>query len=356
MASSSLSQRLKTLQSRLSNLACDAVLFTDPISLHYLTGMHFSAGQLLVTTANAHLILDGRYAEGARARSPIPLVLASDTALEHRLQGVATLGFCHESSYQQFQELKDKLKCTLKPIENPLVGQRLIKDPDEIQRLREAAKLGSEGFDYVCSLLREGITERELAAELTIFWLKRGAQKLAFAPIIAFEPGNSEPHYTPRDVPLKLGQSVLIDIGVMLNDYNSDMTRTVFFGKPQAAMLKIYDVVKKAQETALALCRPGTTTVELDRAARKVIEDAGYGEAFSHSLGHGIGLEIHESPRIHSKKGTPEVVLQPGMAITIEPGVYVPGVGGVRIEDTVVITKDGYEDLTQRSKDVTIVP
>lgn len=355
-------QRLSLLQNRLKDLGCDALLLDDPTSLLYLTGLRFSAGCLLVFATGAHLILDGRYAEGARERSFYPVTLAQETTLEtllasSELQSVKVLGFCQESSYKQYCQLVEKLKrldrsITVKPLDNPLTEQRLIKDRHEIDLLRQAACLGSQGFDYLCSLIREGVTERQLAAYLEIFWLQNGGQKLAFAPIIAFNPHSSEPHYTPRQIALRRGQSILIDIGVSVDDYHSDMTRVVFFGTPPPQIVALYDVVKKAQETALSLCKPGMSTVALDRAARGVIEQAGYGDAFSHSLGHGIGLDVHEAPRISSKPPCQETLLRPGMAITIEPGIYLPDIGGVRIEDTIVITQEGYEDLTLRSKDI----
>lgn len=358
-------RRLEKLQQSLESIGCDALLLQDAVSLYYLTGLHFSAGQLLVHRHGAHLILDGRYAEGAKERSFYPVILSEDHALKGLLesagyQAVTRLGFCEESSYGDYLNLQKAIaqvsrSIEIKPLRNPLFVQRMIKDPEELRRLRLAGKLGAEGFDYVCSLLREGVTEHELAADLEIFWLRHQGSKVAFAPIIAFEPSSSEPHYTPRNVPLRKGQSVLIDIGVKVEGYHSDMTRTVFFGKPTPKIQEIYDIVRKAQKAALKLCRPGTTVGELDCAARDLIAVAGYGEAFSHSLGHGIGLEIHEIPRIRNKTPDKDTVLVPHMVITIEPGIYLPGVGGVRIEDTVAISEDGYEDLTQRSKEIHIL-
>lgn len=358
-------QRLESLQKTLAKLGCDALLLEDPISLVYLTGLHFSTGRLLIHERGAHLIVDGRYIEGARGRSFYPVTLASDKALENllqtpELQFVKQLGISEESKYCDVIQLQKALRTIPREINvltlpNPLKELRLIKDPEELRLLRAAGKLGGEGYDYVCSKLREGITEQELAAQLEIFWLQKGGNKIAFSPIIAFEPSSSEPHYTPRNIPLRKGQSVLIDIGVQVEGYHSDMTRTVFFGTPQPKIKEIHEVVKRAQKAALKLCRPGITVGELDKAARAVIIDAGYGENFPHSLGHGIGLEIHEIPRIRDTSPDAARRLSPGMVITIEPGIYLPEIGGVRIEDTVIIGEDGYEDLTQRSKEVVIL-
>ena len=268
------------------------------------------------------------------------------------------LGFPSEdTTYQRYTQLKkslDEASISLIAIENPVRRLRTIKDSDELARLREAASLGSLGYDLVVDLLEEGITEQELAHALEIFWLKQGGKKLAFDPIIAFGSNSSQPHYRAGNTKLEKGQPVLIDIGVTLNDYHSDMTRVVFYGEPSNLMRKIYGIVKDAQAAALALCRPGTTVGELDNAARQLIAQTGYGEQFSHSLGHGLGLEVHEPPTLRNKPPFNDIVLQPGMVITIEPGVYLPDTGGVRIEDSVVITADGYEDLTQRSKELRI--
>jgi Xaa-Pro aminopeptidase len=358
-------QRLATLQRRLGSLGCDALLIDDSINLLYLTSLHLSVGRLLVSATAANLIVDGRYIEGARERSFYPVTLADESALERLLKSsdwshVVTLGFSQEASYKQHCQLSEILQKTgreiaLKPLENPLMEQRLIKDHEEIDALRQAAQLGSQGFDYLCSLVREGVTERQLAAQLEIFWLQNGGQKVAFAPIIAFDPHNSEPHYTPRQIALRRGQAILIDIGVSVDDYHSDMTRMVFFDTPSKQLLAIYEIVQSAQEAALRLCRPGVNTVDLDLAARTLIEKAGYGDAFSHSLGHGIGLEVHEAPRIHSKPPVQGMILRPGMALTIEPGIYLPGLGGIRLEDTIVITEEGYEDLTLRSKNILVI-
>lgn len=356
-----LRQRLKQLQSRLKGLGCDGLLVDDEVNLRYLTGLHLSNARLLVTAKEAQLMVDGRYAEGARERSFYPVVVSDEDGIKKLLllapfKGISRLGFNEESSYRSYLELQRLTSelsppVALVPLPNPLYPQRIIKDPEEEQTLRQAAKLGAEGFDYICSLLREGITEQELTIELEIFWRRRGGKKLAFDPIIAFEPRSSEPHYTASDIGLRKGQSVLIDIGVNVDDYHSDMTRVVFFGPPNPKILEIYQIVWQAQKAALKLCRPGTSVGDIDAAAREIIGRAGYAEAFTHSLGHGVGLEIHEPPRLRDKEPFRGVQLEPRMVVTVEPGIYLPGIGGVRIEDTILITDAGYEDLTLRSKE-----
>ncbi len=348
-------QRLQSLQKRVAEAECDGFIIDHQTNLYYLTGLTLSAGRLLVDLEGATLFVDARYYEKCVKSSPFPVILAEtpNTFIDH-LSLIQVLGFDSDNtSYHDFLKLEKNTKRTLKGINDPILKQRMIKSEIEITLLKQAATLGSEGFDYVVSLLKEGITETELAIELEIFWKRRGSKGMAFDPIIAFGPNSSMPHYTVSNTSLKKGQPVLLDIGVNFHHYHSDMTRVVFFGNPDPKMAEIYAVVKKAQEEALKLCRPGTSIRELDAAARNYIEEKGYGKYFSHSLGHGVGLDIHELPVLSGN--AEDLSLQPGMVITVEPGIYLQDIGGVRIEDTVVITENGYDNLTNRSKELTIV-
>lgn len=352
--------RLKNLQTLLKKENCDAFLVEDQTNLYYLTGMELSAGTLFVHTHGAHLIVDSRYVEACKKGCPFPVVLGNTSPLPQLLSSqdfdfVKTLGFNADSvTYSRYQELQKLVreikqrKITLLELDNPVKVLRTIKDHDEIAALREAAILGSEGYDQVCSLLQEGITEAELAVELDIFWKKRGSKALAFDPIIAFGVNSSMPHYHVGSTKLRHGDTVLIDIGVNNGHYHSDMTRVVYFKKGDPKVLAIHSIVERAQKAALELCRPGTRIGDLDAAARGLIEAEGYGDNFTHSLGHGIGLDVHESPTLRNKPPHQNKILEEGMVITIEPGIYLPGIGGVRIEDTVVITANGHENLTNR--------
>lgn len=358
--------RLERLQKLLTSASCDALMISDAINLYYMTGLELSAGKLLVDLKGAHLFVDGRYYEQCIKKSPFSVHLAEKTPLAELLSQtdfnfIKTLAFsAEETSFKGFKELellihdirqysRGHRKLTLVPLENPVKVLRTIKDPEEIGYLKEAANLGSEGFDYVCTLLKEGISEAEVAMELEIFWKRRGSKKVAFDPIIAFGANGSMPHYRAGNARLEKGQGVLIDIGVNYKHYHSDMTRVVYFGTPPEQLSVIYSVVQHAQKHALAKCRPGVLVGDLDAAARNFIESQGYGEFFTHSLGHGVGLDIHELPVLRNKPPYDKTVLEPGMVITIEPGIYLGGVGGVRLEDTVVITENGYENLTNRS-------
>lgn len=357
------SARLQKLQTHLKNECCDLLLVEDVTNIYYMTGIELSTGKLLVDTEGACLFVDSRYYENCQKHCPFSVILLEANALENWLSqrnAISTIGFdSSTTSYETYQAWKkqfSKLKKRLgKPSSLKLIALnapfrmlRCIKDADEIALLRNAAQLGSEGYDFLCNNLIAGISELELALELEIFWKRKGSKSLAFNPIIAFGANGSMPHYRPGKTRLKKGDSVLIDIGVNVNHYHSDMTRIVFFGPAHKKIREIYDIVREAQAHALRLCAPGTPIKKLDLAARNYITKSGYGERFTHSLGHGVGLEIHEAPSLTQKGPDKNLKLQEGMVITIEPGIYLPDIGGVRLEDTVVITKHGYENLTNR--------
>jgi Xaa-Pro aminopeptidase len=359
-------QRIKNLQANLKEKALDSLLIDSPIDLFYLTGISLSLGRIVITQKDSHLFVDGRYIESCKKQSPISVSLSNDNAfltfLISTVEAAKTLAFDSSftsfHNYEALSRLLSKSSCKelkLIPFEAPLKNIRNIKEEEEILSLKKAASLGSRGFDFACSLLKEGIREEEIATELEIFWKREGSDKIAFDINVSFGANSSMPHHRAGATALMKGDTVLMDIGVTLNSYNSDMTRVVFFGEPQAEILKIFHIVKQAQETALELCKPGTTIGELDRISRKVIEDAGYGEFYTHSLGHGIGLEVHEYPILKDSALYKECTLTPGMAITIEPGIYLPDKGGIRIEDTIVITENAYENLTQRTKNLVIL-
>ncbi len=366
------SERLTKLQNILNYDGVDLLIVEDPIDLYYMTGLQLSAGKLLVDQQKATLFVDGRYREMCEKQSPYPVRPVDKASLISWLNmpensPVKSIGFdTSKTTYKKFLEWEELiLKATaneskvptmfLKPVDSPISPLRLIKEHEEIECLKKAGLLGSLGDDLVCSQLKEGVTEQEIAAELEIFWKRQGGQGLAFESIIAFGTNSSMPHYRPGAVPLVKGDPVLIDIGVKGYNYHSDMTRTVFFGMPTEKMSTIYQVVLEAQLKSLEICRPGTLIKELDKAARDHIISKGFGEYFSHNLGHGVGLEIHEPPTLSQTAADADKALKEGMVITIEPGIYLPNIGGVRIEDTIVITASGYENLTQRSKDLLIL-
>lgn len=358
-------KRQENLVQLLKSQGADAIIIDDPVNLFYLTGLDMSSGKLLITTRNNLLFADNRYYEMAAEKSPCRVVLSdkeplSQFLLTPELNFIKNIAFDSENkSYKSFLELEvlfAKLKeqssgrsnMKLLPLDNPVKELRMIKESEEIAILKQAADLGSLGYDHICSLLKEGVKEIELAEELEFFWKKRGGKKMAFDPIIAFGKNGSMPHYKSGETALKKGDAVLIDIGVTLQHYQSDMTRMVFFGTPHEQISIVHPIVQRAQSLSLNLCKPGTLIKDIDAAARDFITEQGYGENFSHGIGHGVGLEVHELPTMRYQSALNGLKLKPGMVLTIEPGIYIPKVGGVRIEDTVVITEDGYESLTKR--------
>jgi len=348
--------RLQRLRALLEPIPCDALFIDHPAHLFYLTGLELSVGKLLVTQREACLIVDGRYAERSTQQTLYPVQILKESLLEELIPvfEIHQLGFDRDTAAYRDFELLTRLTETLKrqtysleitPLASPVQQLRMIKDPEEIDCLREAARLGYQGYEFLVSLLEEGVTETALAFELECFWKKKGASRFAFDPIIAFGANSSMPHYRAGQTQLRLHSPVLIDIGVVLKHYHSDMTRVIFFGSSPRLMQEIYAIVEEAKARAIALCRPGILIGELDRVAREWITLKGYGDHFMHSLGHGIGLETHEPPTIRHVGIHSMMPLQAGMTLTIEPGIYLPGVGGVRLEDTVLITENGCENL-----------
>lgn len=325
-------QRIENLQKWMKKENVDGFIVDKPLDIFYLTGQLLSFGRLLVLPHEAYFFVDGRYFEICK-KGPLPVyqtqgykkasVFAKELGKLLPKKGVS-IGFdAGETSYSIFQDLKEVIsgKESLIPFHSPIERLRMIKDEKELALLKKAANLGSKGFDFVAKHLKTGITEKEMAAKLKNFWLEKGSEEVAFSPIIAFGEGSAFPHYHPKQRKLKQGDIVLIDIGVTLNHYRSDMTRTLFFGKPHPKLLEIYNIVKEAKESAEAICQDGVPIKAVDNAARSFITKAGYGPHFSHGLGHGIGLETHEIPYL---RATNEENLSKGMVVTIEPGIYLP--------------------------------
>lgn len=339
----------KTFSDRIKNVfsasSVDALIIEKPIDLFYLTGLNLSLGTLIISKRGGDLFVDGRYIDFAKKNAPCRVELTTSQSVTKLLSTFTKIGFdSSETSYARFLELENLAQKKLVPISKPTDATRSIKSPAEIKSLKKSAALLWKGFLHLKKKLRTGITEREAAKLFEIYCLENGAEGMAFEPIVAFGKNTAYPHYRPGSVCLKKGDSVLIDIGVIVEHYHSDMTRTFFFGTPDPRLVMFHAVVKEAHDAALKLCRPGTKVGDLDKAATAVIEKAGLKEYLAHSLGHGVGLEIHEFPRLKYKGVDGSTLLKEGMVITIEPGLYWEGVGGCRYEDTIVITRKGYEN------------
>lgn len=355
-------QRLAALRTRLEQAAIGALLIVNGTNRRYVTGFTGSAGWVLVLPGDVFLITDGRYTEQAKAQAPACTVVQSGSdgmvpVLQQLLerQHVRELHVEGESlSYLEFQKLAEKLApVTVQAVESPVPGLRLIKDETELAVLREAEALGDAAFAHIIDFIRPGLTETEVAAEIEAFMRRRGASDRSFETIVASGPRSALPHGVASDRVLQPGDLITLDFGCVYKGYCSDMTRTVALGNVDPKLREIYDIVLRAQEAAVAALRPGITGAAVDAVARQIIADAGYGQYFTHGTGHGVGLEIHEGPRLSA---TGNVSLEAGMIVTIEPGIYIPGLGGVRIEDMAVITPDGYELLSHSPKQFLTIP
>jgi Xaa-Pro aminopeptidase len=336
--------RRRAVAARLDDLGVGAMLVTRLVNVRYLTGFTGSNGQLLVTPAGATFLTDGRYTEQARHELPdveaVTYARSVRTALPDLLGGAGRLAFeAHDVTVAAHDDLGAALDgVELVPATGVVERARRVKDAEELDLLRRAQAATDAAFDDVLDLIAGGISERQLARLLEERLLDGGADDVAFEPIVAFGELAAEPHHVPGHRVLEEGDVVKLDFGGRVGGYHADMTRTVAFGSAPTELRKIHDVVRQAQEAGFDAVRAGATGAAVDAAARDVIAGAGYADGFVHGLGHGVGLEIHEEPWLGKGYEDP---LPAGAVVTVEPGIYVPGLGGVRIEDMVEVTDDG---------------
>ncbi|MBI3924896.1 MAG: aminopeptidase P family protein [Armatimonadetes bacterium] len=353
-------RRMEKIRQRLESSELEGLIVVGAENRRYLSGFTGSNGWLLITGELQLLVTDGRYWSQVEDQSPdwqIVRFKAQDHGrlsriLAQRFQelgGSGRLGFemDHISFAQHEQMEEDFAGIGLVPTSDLVEALRQVKDADELERMRRAAAVADRAFLKMLEHFREGVRESELCAELEYLLQKEGARKPAFDTIVASGPNGAYPHAGVTDRRIGRGELTTLDFGALVDGYASDITRTVWLGELPEPALTVHRVVRDAQRAALDAVRPGISAAELDGVARKIIEDAGYGEAFSHSLGHGIGLAVHEPPTLRS---TTETVLEPGMVITIEPGIYLPGETGCRIEDTVLVTDSGFDSITRAPK------
>ncbi|PSQ95754.1 MAG: aminopeptidase P family protein [Bacteroidetes bacterium SW_9_63_38] len=351
-----MAHRLSRVRGRLAALDTDAILLSSLPNIRWACGFTGSNGLLLVSAEEAFFVTDGRYTEQAQQEvDGAEVHIASDGLVSH-LQQEDLLESFHRIVIQaddvtvaHHQQLKDRCsRIDWVPTSDVLTHAVGKKEDIEIRRIRRAQSLTEAVFEDVIETIEPGQTEREVAAEITYQHLRRGAEKMAFDPIVASGANGARPHARPTDRTLRAGDLVVIDMGAVLDGYVSDMTRTIAVGEPDDDAREGYQLVRTAQEAALNAARAGLTGKELDAAARDVIENAGMGNYFSHGLGHGIGLQVHEWPRVSH---TVDDELPSGACVTIEPGIYVPEKGfGVRIEDIVVLQPEGCMNLTRTDK------
>lgn len=347
---------LMKLRAAMRERNLDAVLVTDELNQRYLTGFPFTDGYVLVLHDAAYLITDFRYREGAETgadadftvETPKPMLGFIEETL--RRAGVKTLGYEDETlPMAAYKRFADYFSATLTPIGDVFLSLRSVKDEAEIACIAEAQRITDAAFSHITDILVPDMTENEVALELEFFMRKSGAEKVSFDTIAVSGTQSALPHGVPRDVKLERG-FLTMDFGCIYKGYCSDMTRTVSIGHATDEMRRLYDTVLTAQEAAIAFLRAGVTGYEADKVARDVIEGAGYHGAFGHSLGHGVGMFIHEEPRL--SPSAKELTLVPGHVVTAEPGIYLPGKYGCRIEDLIVITENGCLDLTKSPKNL----
>jgi Xaa-Pro aminopeptidase len=348
--------RLQILRKNLLESQVDGMIITNPENRRYLSGFTGSAGLLLISGERAWLAVDFRYWEQAATEAGNFEIIKSDKDL---YQGVAeqiaalnwqSAGFEPEGlTYREFQNLRKLLPESLRltPVDDLVTRQRAVKEPAEIELLGEAARITDLAWKKTLQCVKPGVKESEVGLEFDYQLRKNGAEGSAFDTIVASGSRAALPHGAPTDKKIGPGDLVIIDGGAKYRGYHGDMTRTVVLGKAGSKQREIYRIVLEAQRKALEAIRPGMTGKAVDAVARDFISENGYGEYFGHGLGHSVGLNIHENPRFSPSEERP---IPAGAVITVEPGIYLPGWGGVRIEDLVVVGKDGISNLTGSPK------
>jgi Xaa-Pro aminopeptidase len=340
--------RLKKLRQGLAEKELEGIFISQPENRYYLSGFDGSDGYLFITSKETVLATDFRYTEQAETQAPdyqIFRIAGNMSDWFPRLTtnlGLSQLGFETEhvtfALYRQLSDILNKSKSRLQliPVDGLVESLRVIKEPEEIELITRAAEITDKAFEYINDIIRVrvGMTEKEVAWEIEKFMRENGSQTIAFDVIVASGPNSALPHAKPSQRQINPSEPVVIDIGARFGGYCSDLTRTICLGTPDDTFRKVYDTVLGAQLAAIAIIKEGMSGEEADSLARTVIEEAGYGEAFGHSLGHGVGLVPHENPRLGPNSTES---LRKGMVFSIEPGIYLSGWGGVRIEDLVVM-------------------
>jgi Xaa-Pro aminopeptidase len=355
------SQRIGRLRERLEQEHLGGLLVTAMSNVRYLTGFSGSTAMLLVTASRAVFFTDGRYkdqsaAQLAEAGVEADIVVGKNAdqlkALERATRALARVGLEAEAASWRFAaRLSEDLKPETTPTTGLVEALRVTKDAGEIARIERACEIADIAFAQTKERLKDGVTEADFAADLDYEMRRRGAATLSFETIVGTGSNAALPHHQPDDRAIVVGELIVIDFGACFDGYHSDMTRTVCIGEPTGAAAAVLDAVAASQRAGLLAVKAGVSAGDVDKACRESLVAAGYGEAFSHSTGHGVGLDVHEAPAVADGS---EEVLAAGTVITVEPGVYLPGETGARIEDTVVVTASGCRPLTKTTKDAVI--
>ncbi|MEH7383128.1 aminopeptidase P family protein [Bacillus sp. JJ1533] len=351
--------KLEKLRESFSGFGIDGLLVTNSYNRRYITNFTGTAGVALISENAAVFITDFRYVEQANEQvKDFEIVqhsgpIIEEVAKQAEKMGIKKLGFEQEDlSYATYTAYDQEVKAELVPVTGAIEKLRLIKTESEIKILKEAAEIADAAFTHILDVIRPGITEIEVSTELEFFMRKQGAISSSFDTIVASGYRSALPHGVASDKVIEQGDFVTLDYGAYYKGYCSDITRTVAVGTPSDELKNIYDVVLEAQLRGMAGIKAGITGKEADALTRDYIAEKGYGDYFGHSTGHGLGMEVHEQPALSFRSN---IVLEPGMIVTCEPGIYIAGLGGVRIEDDLVVRKDGNEALTFSKKDLIIL-
>lgn len=339
----------------------DALVLTSEISRRYATGFHSSAGAVYLSAKQAAFYTDFRYVEAARAEVQGFEVREVQSGQSYsgiinaliEQDGVRKIALEDKvMTYAEFMAWSSALHATVVRLEDAVERLRVVKEDEEVQKIVAAQRIAERALEQVLNDIKVGVTEREIAARLTYWMLHYGAENMSFDPIVVSGANSSKPHGVPTEKTIQPGDFVTMDFGCISEGYCSDMTRTVAVGHVTDEMQHVYDTVLNAQLAGIACCKAGVLGRTVDAAARKVITDAGYGDAFGHGFGHGVGLEIHEEPTASMRGKT---ALPAGSIVTAEPGIYLPGRFGVRIEDMLYVIEDGCINLTEAPKSLLIL-
>lgn len=352
-------EKLKRIREALTEVGAEGILITSTYNRRYVSNFTGSAGAVLISGEKALFITDFRYVEQAGNQCiGFEIVqhkgaILQEVATQAEKLGIKKLAFEQDyTTFTQYKELETVVKGELVPVSGIIEKLRLIKTNEEIKILKEAAKIADAAFTHILDFIKVGKTELEVSNELEFFMRKLGATSSSFDTIVASGKRSALPHGVASDKVIEAGDFITLDYGAYYNGYVSDITRTIAVGNPDEKLKEIYDIVLTAQLKGMEGIKPGMTGVEADALTRDYITEKGYGEYFGHTTGHGIGLEVHEGPNLSFRNNAP---LEPGMVVTVEPGIYIPGLGGVRIEDDTIITEDHNEALTHSTKELIIL-
>ncbi|WP_226582948.1 M24 family metallopeptidase [Halobacillus litoralis] len=349
--------KLSNLRKAISTEGLDALLIMSPKNRRYMSGFTGSSGALLITESSAVLITDFRYTgqageqaeefEVIEHKTPMPKAVASKV----EELGLKRVGFEKEHvTYSSYEQYNQALEAELVPTSGMVEKLRLIKTDEEISILKDAVKIADDAFQHILSYIKPGVKEIDVSNELEFFMRKQGAASSSFDIIVASGYRSALPHGAASEKEIQSGELVTLDFGALYKGYCSDITRTVAVGEISDELKEIYDTVLQAQLKGMEGIKAGITGKDADALTRDYIKEKGYGEYFGHSTGHGIGLDVHEGPGLSFRSD--QTILEEGMVVTVEPGIYVPGVGGCRIEDDTIVTKTGNERLSQSTKEL----